>query len=157
MFEYINGWEWFPVGFLAFIGFMMILFVEEEGMTWLGILVLGMIMFIGYNVSANNQAKEFVLKRFNEGQAIECGLWRGEGTLIDRHNGWKHVSALGFVKGDRIHNDLGLCHVVAKEAPNPSEVPYWMAFLTMILISFLFRHAIWGIEKEDQAMEKPHE
>ena len=160
MFEYINGWEWFPVGFFAFVAFLMILFVEEVGMTWLGILVLGMIIFIGYNVSADNQAKEFVLKSFNEAHAIECGLWRGESTLVDRHNGWKYVPALGFVKEDQIHNDLGLCRVVSKEAPSPSEVPYWMAFLTMILISFLFRHAIWGIEiEEDQeeTMEKPHE
>jgi len=160
MFETINGWEWLPVGFFTFVAFLMIQFVEDDGMTWLGVLVLGMITYIGYNVSADNQAKEFVLKSFNEKYAIECGLWRGESTLVDRHNGWKYVPALGFVKEDQIHNDLGLCHVVSKEAPSPSEVPYWMAFLTMTLIAFLIRHTIERIETEEdqeETMEKPHE
>jgi hypothetical protein len=113
MFEYINGWEWLLIVLFTFAGFLMIQFVKDIEMTWLGVFVLAMIMFIAYSIHSHNQAKEFVSERFNEGQAIECSLWSGESTLINPHNGWTYVSTLGFVKEDQIHNNLSDCNVVA--------------------------------------------
>ncbi len=148
MFEYINGWEWLPIILFTFAGFLMIQFVEDIEMTWLGVIVLTMIMVIAYKTSENNQAKAFVLQRFNEGQAIECGLWRGESALIDSHNGWKHVPNLGFVKGDQIHNDPGICNVIAQEAPEPSVVLYGFAYMVLLAVSFLFRSMHKGDDDE---------
>ncbi len=150
MFEYINGWEWLPIILFTFAGFLMIQFVKDSGMTWLGVIVLGMIMFIAYSVHSNNQAKEFVLQRFNEGHAIECGLWRGESALINSHNGWKHVPALGFVKGDQIHNDLGVCNVIAQEAPEPSVVPYGFALMFELMIAFGLRRSIQKALRDEE-------
>jgi len=148
MFEYINGWEWLPIVLFSFAGFLMIQFVEDIEMTWLGVFVLAMIMFIAYSIHSHNQAKAFVLERFNEGQAIECGLWSGESTLINPHNGWTYVSTLGFVKEDQIHNNLSACNVVAQEAPEPSVVLYGFAYMVLLAVSFLFRSAHKGDDDE---------
>lgn len=148
MIEYINGWEWLPIVLFTFAGFFMIQFVEDIEMTWLGAFVLAIVMALAYNTSENNQAKAFVLQRFNEGQSIECGLWRGESALINPHNGWKHVPNLGFVKGDQIHNDLGVCNVIAEKAPEPSVVPYGFAYMVLLGVSFLFRRLHTGDDDE---------
>lgn len=148
MFEYINGWEWLPIALFTFIGFLMIQIVKRTDVPFMGVVVLGMIMFIAYSVHSNNQAKEFVLQRFSEGQSIECGLWRGESALIDSHNGWKHVPNLGFVKGDQIHNDPGICNVIAQEAPEPSVVSYGFAYMVLLAVSFLFRNVHKGDDDE---------
>jgi hypothetical protein len=155
MFEYINGWEWLPIVLFTFTGFLMIQFVKDIEMTWLGVIVLTMIMFIAYDTSANNQAKAFVLQRFNEGQAIECGAWRGESTLINPHNGWKYVPHLGFVKGDQIHNDLGVCNVIAQNAPEPSVVPYGFALAFELMIVFGLRMPIQKALSDEEENHEP--
>jgi len=150
MFEYINGWEWLPIVLFTFAGFLMIQFVKDIEMTWLGVIVLTMIMFIAYGTSANNQAKAFVLQHFNEGQSIECGLWRGESALINSHNGWKHVPNLGFVKGDQIHNDLGVCNVIAQKTPEPSVVPYGFALVFELMLAFGLRMPVQKALRDEE-------
>ncbi len=155
MFEYINGWEWLPIVLFTFVGFLMIQLVKDIEMTWLGVIVLTMIMVIAYSTSENNQAKAFVLQRFNEGQAIECGLWRGESALIDSHNGWKYVPNLGFVKGDQIQNDPGICNVIAQEAPEPSVVPYAFALVFELMLVFGLRMPIQKALRDEEDEHEP--
>lgn len=140
--EAISTSELILLGVLTLISIVMITFPKDAIFPFAGALFLGLIMIIIYDSSASNQAKEFVLQRFKEGQAIECGLWRGESALIDSHNGWKHVPNLGFVKGDQIHNDLGVCNVIAQKVPEPSVVAYGFALLFELMIAFGLRMPI---------------
>lgn len=137
--EAISTSELILLGVLTLISIVMISFIKDTRFPFAGTLFLGLIMIIIYDSSASNQAKEFVLQRFNEGQAIECGLWRGESALIDSRNGWKYVPNLGFVKGDQIHNDPGICNVIAQNAPEPSVVPYGFALVFELMLAFGLR------------------
>jgi hypothetical protein len=154
MMEAISTSELILLGVLTLIGIVMITFLKDARFPFVGTLLLGLIMVIIYDSSASHQAKAFVLQRFNEGQAIECGLWRGESALINSHNGWKHIPNLGFVKGDQIHNDLGVCNVIAQEAPEPSVVPYGFALLFELMLAFGLRRSI---QKELHDEEDNHE
>lgn len=148
MMESISTSELILLGVLTLISIVMITFPKDARFPLAETLLLGLIMMIIYDSSASNQAKAFVLKCFNEGQAIECGLWRGESALIDSHNGWKHVPNLGFVKGDQIQNDPGICNVIAQEAPEPSVVLYGFAYMVLLAVSFLFRRLHTGDDDE---------
>lgn len=150
MMEAISTSELILLGVLILISIVMISFIKDARFPFAGTLFLGLIMIIIYDSSASNQAKEFVLQRFNEGQAIECGLWRGESALINSHNGWKHVPNLGFVKGDQIHNDLGLCNVIAQKAPEPSVVPYGFALLFELMLAFGLRRSIQKALRDEE-------
>lgn len=160
MFEYINGWEWFPLGLFVFAAIIMIAFIKDSSMPFFGIILLGMSLSLAYSTDSSNRAQAFVLKRFSEAHAIECGLWRGESTLVDPKANWKYVPAIGFVKGDQIHNDPGLCSVIAEESPQPSIVPYTFVFFTLTFIAFLLRHTVDHKEEEEdqeETREKHHE
>ncbi|MFA6145575.1 MAG: hypothetical protein WCW84_10425, partial [Sulfurimonas sp.] len=85
-----------------------------------------------------------------EGQTIQCSLWRGEGTLVDPKANWKYVPEIGFVKGDQIHNDPGLCKVIGQEAPEPSVVPYLFVFIFELMLCFGIRFALYATSKEDE-------
>ncbi len=160
MFEYINGWEWLLIGFLIFAAIVMIALIEEDGMPLVGLIVMAIVFVLAHDIHASNLDKAFVLKQFHEGQALKCGGWRGESTVVDSHNGWEYTHAVGFIKGDQIRNDPGMCTVIGEEAPQPSIVPYSFAFFTLTFIAFLFRYAVESKEKkedQEQAMEKPPE
>ena len=160
MFEYINGWEWLPLILFVFAGMLMIALIEEDEMTFAGLIIMVMVFALAYETHSGNLDKAFVLKQFQEGQALKCGGFGGESTLVDPHNGWKYINTIGFIKGDQIRNDPGMCYVIHKIAPQPSIVPYSFAFFTLTFIAFLLRHAVERKEMEEdqeQAMEKPHE
>jgi hypothetical protein len=150
MLEAISTSELILLGVLTLISIVMITFPKDARFPLVGTLLLGLITMIIYGSSASNQAKEFVLQRFNEGQSIECGLWRGESALIDSHNGWKHVPNLGFVKGDQINNDLGVCNVIAQQVPEPSVVPYAFALLFELMIVFGLRMPVQKALRDEE-------
>lgn len=153
--EAISTSELILLGVLTLISIVMISFIKDARFPFVGTLFLGLIMMIIYDSSASNQAKAFVLQRFNEGQAIECGLWRGESALIDSHNGWKHVPNLGFVKGDQIQNDPGICNVIAQEAPEPSVVLYGFALVFELMIAFGLRRSSQKALRDEEDEHEP--
>lgn len=137
--EYINGWEWLPLILCTMAGFIMIAFIPRGDMAFFGIIVLIMTIILAYETHNKNLDKEFVLKRFIEGQALECGLWRGESAFVDPKSGWRWDERIGLVKGDQIHNDLGLCAVIGEESPSSSEVPYGFVLIFELMLAFGLR------------------
>jgi hypothetical protein len=148
MFETTGLSEFILLGVLSLIGIVMIAFPRDIRFPSAGTLVLGMIMVIIYLNHQDHLDKEFVLKRFNEGRAIECGLWRGESTLIDPKSGWKYVKTLGFVKDDQIRSDPGVCSVIGEEASKLSIVPYAFTLLFELMLCFGVRYAFYRGVKE---------
>ncbi|MDP3265802.1 MAG: hypothetical protein Q8M39_03125 [Sulfuricurvum sp.] len=157
MMEYISTSELVFLGMLTLISIVMITFPKEAKFPFVGALVLGLIMVIAYIDQGKHHDKEFVLKRFHEGQAIECGLWRGESTLVNPASGWKYFSNVGFIKGDQIQNDPGLCNVMGEEAPKPSITPYIFAFIAELLLFFGLRTAVQKqLDEEEDDNEPDH-
>lgn len=151
MLEYINGWEWLPIVMLTVAGIIMMLFKRETEMTFFGIIVLVMTMMLAHETHQNNLDKAFVLKRFNEAHAITCvGGGSGEQTLINPKSGWRWEKNIGFVKGDQIHNDLGVCSVIGEESPTPSFVPYAFALMFELMLGFVLRAAMQKQLKEEE-------
>lgn len=137
--EFMSTGELILLGTLTLMSLIMITFPEEAKFPFVGAFVLSMIMVIAYTTHSIHLDKEFVLKRFQESQAIECGLWRGERTLIHSKSGWTYQSNIGFIKEDRIHNDLGWCNVIGEESPEPSTVPYTFALIIELILCFGLR------------------
>jgi hypothetical protein len=155
MMEYINGWEWLPIVMLTVAGIIMMLFKREGAMTFFGILLLIMTMMLAHETHQNNLDKAFVLKRFNEAHAINCaGGYRGDHTLIDPKSGWRWEENIGFVKGDQIHNDLGVCSVIGEESPTPSVVPYTFTLMFELMLGFVLRAAMQKALKEEEEEKK---
>lgn len=149
--EDINGWEWLPIVIFTVAGIIMMLFKREGAMTFFGILLLIMTMVIAHEIHQNNLDKTFVLKRFNEAHAITCaGGYRGDHTLIDPKSGWRWEENIGFIKGDQIHNDLGVCKVIDEESPSPSIVPYTFVLMFELMLGFVLRAAMQKALKEEE-------
>lgn len=142
MMQYISTAELVLLGLLTLMSIVMITFPKEIKFPFVGAFILGMIMVIAYTNHRDHLDKEFVVKRFKEGHAIECGLWRGERTLINPKSGWTYLPNTGFIKGDLIHNDPGLCNVMCEEAPKPSTVPYLFALIVELMLVFGLRAAV---------------
>lgn len=88
------------------------------------------------------------MEQFHEGRALSCGIWKGESARVDRLSGWRYEEGAGFVKGDVIINDLGVCRVIEKHFPEPSSVPYWMVLVTMMGVLMTLHGVRVGIEEE---------
>ncbi len=155
--EFMSTGELILLGTLTLMSIIMITFPEEAKFPLVGAFVLSMIMVIAYSTHSIHLDKEFVLKRFNEGQAIECGLFRGERTLIHSKSGWIYQSNIGFIKEDRIHNDLGWCNVIGEESPEPSTVPYAFALIIELMVCFALRGAVQSALKKEDNNEPDHE
>lgn len=125
---------------LMLIAVLFILAGKSPEKPFFGVLILGGIVFILYGNHCSFDAKAYVLKRFNEGVALECGLWRGESVLVDPNNGWRWDKKIGFVKNDQIRNDPKLCRVIGEEAPEPSSVLYWLFYVTAAVTLLIFRN-----------------
>lgn len=136
---YTSSIELWPLSILILIGVGFILLGKTPAMPFLGMIVLGGIVSILYGNHCTYDAKEYVLKRFNEGAALECGLWRGESVLVDPNNGWRWEKQIGFVKNDQIRNDLNLCHVIKESAHEPSSFAYWLVYIVGTITLLLFR------------------
>lgn len=153
--EYINGWEWLPLVICTIAGFIMIAFTKRGDIAFMGTIVLLMTMILAYETHSNNLDKEYVLKRFTQGQALKCGLWRGESLLVDSKSGWKFEENIGFIKGDQIHNDHGMCSVIGEESPRASEIPYGFALIFELMLAFGLRAVF--IKHVTDEEEKSHD
>lgn len=149
MLESISTPELVFLGMLTLISIVMITFPKDAQFPFVGAFILGLIMVIAYTDYRSYLEKEFVLKRFQEGHAIECGLWRGESILVNPIAGWQYSPNTGFIKGDQIQNDPGLCNVMDEKAPKPSTVPYVFAYLVELMLCFGLRSAIQTALKEE--------
>jgi hypothetical protein len=137
------------IGVLFLIGVGFLLFGKGLEMIFVGIVVLGGITVIAYSNHSNYLDERFALQRFNEGRALSCGMWRGEGVRVDLSQGWVKEKGVGFVKGDLIVNDIGVCRVIGEKTPEPSSVPYWMAFVSTLAILLTLREVTLGAQEED--------
>lgn len=155
MMEFISTSELTLLGVLTLMSIVMITFPKDAKFPLVGAFVLGMIMVIAYTNHRDHLDKEFVIKRFQEGQTIECGLWRGERTLISTNRGWKYLQGTGFIKGDFIHSDHGLCNVMNQQAPKPSSVPYLFALVVELMLVFGLRAAVQKQLKEEEGSDEP--
>lgn len=126
--------------FLIGVGFF--LFGKGWEMVFVGMVVLGGITNIAYSNYSNTLDERFALQRFNEGKALSCGIWRGEGVRVDPSQGWVRAKGVGFVKGDLIVNDIGVCRVIGEKTPEPSSVPYWMVFISTLAVLLILRTVI---------------
>jgi hypothetical protein len=136
---YTSSLELWTLSILTLIGIGFILLGKTPGMPFIGTLVLGGIIFILYGNHCTHDKKDYILKRFSEGRALECGLWRGEGVLVDPNNGWRWEKQIGFVKNDHVRNDPQLCHVIGEDAPEPSSFAYWLIYISTVLTLLSFR------------------
>ncbi len=150
MIEYTGGWELIPLSIFLIAGFVMIVFLSE-GMVFVGVLILAGAMNILYLNHAKHLEEQFVLQSFNAGQSLKCGLWRGELTLINPHNGWRWEEGIGFVKNDQIIGDIDLCKVIAEEPPLPQTIAYLGIYLVLIAFLVSIRLLIQAlIQKENK-------
>lgn len=148
-----SGEMWVMV-FLLLIGGGFLLFGKTAELIFAGVVALAGITLVAYGNHSNYMEKQFTLKRFNEGKALVCGLWRGENVRVDFTKGWIREEEIGFVKGDIIINDIGVCSVIGESSPEASSIPYWMIFVSMVGVLSMLRFAIMTnreqvIEKED--------
>jgi hypothetical protein len=137
------------MGVLLLIGASFLLYGKGVEFIFVGMVVIGGIVTIAYSNHSNYLDERFTLQRFNEGRALACGMWRGEGVRVDLSQGWVKEKGVGFVKGDVIVNDIGVCRVIGEKTPEPSSVPYWMAFVSTLAILLTLRAVTLGILEED--------
>lgn len=152
MMEYINGWEWLPLVLFTIAGFIMVSFSTRGDIAFMGTVMIVMTMLLAHETHSNNLAKEYVQKRFMQGQALKCGLWKGESILVDQKSGWKFEENIGFIKGDHIQNDQGLCTVIGEESPKAPEIPYGFALIFELMLAFGLRAAYtkYVIDEEEK-------
>jgi len=153
--EFMSTGELILLGTLTLMCIIMITFPEEAKFPLVGAFVLSMIMVIAYSTHTNHLDKEFVLRQFHEGHAIECGLFRGESSMVNSNSGWTYQPNIGFIKGDRIQNDLGWCNVIGKKAPEPSTVPYAFALIIELMVFFGLRTAVQKQLNEEEDNHEP--
>ncbi|MCL4431874.1 MAG: hypothetical protein M1300_06100 [Epsilonproteobacteria bacterium] len=152
MFESIAGWELGIILILMVISMLMIILGKEAAVV-LGPIVLVMTCTLPYIIHSKAVAEIYMLKRFEEGARIECGIWRGESLLVDPSKGWVK-NELGFIKEDQIFNDMQRCHAVGEKEPEPSTLPYWILMISLMSIAFIIRRAVGTTMKSD-TNEKP--
>ena len=133
---------------LLLFGIGFILFGRGAEFVFAGMIMIGGVFTIAYSNHTHFLGERFLMEQFHEGQALSCGLWRGESARVDRLSGWRYEEGTGFVKGDVIINDPGVCRVIEKPFPEPSSVPYWMVIATLIGVLMTLRVATLGVEEE---------
>ncbi len=133
---------------LLLIGAGFVLYGRGAEFVFAGIVVIVGVFTIAYTNHTRYLGERFLMEQFHEGRALSCGLWRGESVRVDRLSGWRYEEGTGFVKGDVIINDPGVCRVIEKPFPEPSSVPYWMGLVTLIGVLMTLRGVRVGIEEE---------
>lgn len=142
--------EMMLLGLLLLMGAGFILFGREGKYPFLGILVIGAAITLGYDTYAQHRQEERTLKAFSEGRVLECGLWRGESIRVDPAKGWVREEGSGFVKGDRIIRDAGVCRVRGETYNGPSFLPYISVLTAVVLILMSLRAVIqWRKNEKD--------
>lgn len=134
---------------LLLFGIGFILFGRGAKFVFAGMIMIGGVFTIAYTNHTHFLGERFLMEQFHEGQALSCGLWRGESARVDRFSGWGYEEGTGFVKGDVIINDPGVCRVIDRTFPEPSSVPYWMIFVTVMGVLMTLRSVRVGVEEED--------
>ena len=132
---------WF-MSALLLIGAGFILFTRVEFM------FLGMIITIAYDHHRAHMDELFTIKKFNDGKALECGLWRGESVIVDPSKGWSIKKDIGLIKNDVIIKDIGVCHVISEKSPKPSQIPYWMVYLSLMVMLMILRLPLYSKSKQ---------
>ena len=134
---------------LLLIGALFILYGRGLEYVFVGMIIIGGVVSIGYENQSRYIQERFTLNSFDKGLALSCGLWRGESARVDRNSGWRYEEGTGFVKGDVIINDPGICRVIDKPFPEPSSVPYWIVLTTLMGILMILRSVILGVKEEN--------
>jgi hypothetical protein len=133
---------------LLLIGVGFILFGKEVEFVFIGMVVIGGVTSITYTNHSQYLQERATLNAFLEGRALECGIFRGESIRVDITKGWVREEGVGFVKGDAIINDIGVCSVIGEPSKEPSSVPYWMVFVSAMAILLALRIATVGALEE---------
>jgi hypothetical protein len=133
---------------LLLIGAGFILFGRGAEFVFVGMVVIVGVFTIAYSNHTHYLGERYLMEQFHEGRALSCGMWKGEGTRVDRLSGWRYEEGTGFVKGDVIINDPGVCRVIGRVFPEPSSVPYWMVLVTVMGVLMILRAVTLGVEKK---------
>lgn len=144
-----NTGEVWLMGVLLLITAGFILFARGIEFVFVGMVVIGGVFTIAYSNHTHYLGERFLMEQFHEGRALSCGMWKGESARVDRFSGWRYEEGTGFVKGDVIINDPGVCRVIGRAFPEPSSVPYWMALVTLIGVLVTLRAVTLGVEEEN--------
>lgn len=149
-----SGEMWVMVFFIL-IGGGFLLFGRKAELIFAGSVALAGVISIAFANHSHYLEKQFTLKRFHEGKALVCGLGLGERVRVDPTRGWAFEEEIGLVKGDVIISSIGVCKVIGESSPEPSSIPYWMVFVSMIGVLSMLRFSIMTnreqvvVEKED--------
>lgn len=149
-----SGEMWVMVFFLL-IGGGFLLFGNKAELIFAGIVALAGVISIAYANHSHYLEKQFTLKRFHEGKALVCGLGLGERVRVDSAKGWVLEEEIGLVKGDVIISSIEVCRVIGESSPEPSSIPYWMMFVSMVGVLSMLRFSIMTnreqvvVEQED--------
>lgn len=138
-----TGEAWM-LSILFLIGAGFILFGKGAEYVFIGMVVMGGVNTLVYTNHTHYVGERFLMEQFHEGRALECGMWIGESTRVDSSKGWSYEEEVGFVKGDVIINDPGVCSVIGRAFPEPSTVPYWMFFVSAMGMLMILRSVIMG-------------
>lgn len=133
---------------LLLIGAGFILFGSGAEYVFAGMIVIGGVFTIAYTNHTHFLDERFLMEQFHKGRALSCGMWKGESARVDRLSGWRYEEGTGFVKGDMIINDPEVCRVIGRAFPEPFAVPYWIVFVTVMVVLMTLRAVRLGIEEE---------
>ncbi|MDD3594910.1 hypothetical protein [Sulfuricurvum sp.] len=133
---------------LLLIGAGFILYGRGAEFVFVGMVVIVGVFTIAYSNHTRYLGERYLMEQFHEGRALSCGMWKGESARVDRLSGWKYEEGTGFVKGDVIINDPGVCRVIGRVFPEPSSVPYWMVLVTVVGVLMILRVVTLGVEEE---------
>lgn len=134
---------------LLLIGAGFILFGRGAEYVFIGIVVIGGIVSLVYTNHTHYIGEQFLMEQFHEGRALECGMWIGESARVDPLKGWSYEEEVGFIKGDVIINDVRVCSVIGRAFPEPSTVPYWMFFVSLMGILMILRAVTMSSREEE--------
>lgn len=134
-------------GFIILVAFLMMAFGRNILLAVIGVVFIVMIAGLGQVQADKDQYRVFILERFKAGEAIECGLLRGNQTLVDLNNGWKLYGKDRFIKGDQIINEIGWCHVPGKEPVSPIGWHNWFFYGAIIIGGILLRFLLRNVRK----------
>lgn len=138
-----TGEAWL-ISTLLLVGAGFILFGRGAEYVFIGIVVIGGVVSLVYTNHTHYIGEQFLMEQFYQGKALECGMWIGESARVDPLKGWSYEEEVGFVKGDVIINDVGVCSVIGIAFPEPSMVPYWMFFVSVMGMLMILRSVIMG-------------
>lgn len=137
-----NSFEQWTMGFFLVFGITVLLFAKKAKWIFAGVVTLSGMTFLAYNNHTHYLGERFLMEQFHSGSALECGMWKGQASLVDPSKGWQYHEDIGFYKGDVIINDPGVCAVIGKAFPEPSSVPYVMVFIGVMGILMTLRFAL---------------